>query len=415
MSSLGGVVDAGSSLRDVVHRAHARMALISVSLAALLLMLAGLVALRVLMVNNLELVGRSLAYTVEAAVVFGDRGEASSILARMVSGEGVSQAMVLDAQGKVFVAWTKDSTHLRARVGRALAEWTRLPLAVAPIHENQAAVGQVVLRSDGQGLLTFVATGALALIVCLALAGGVGVLLSRRMLRDIVVPLQDLARVAREARRDRALDQRVPPARIAELRSLGDDFNALLQELELRQAQLERQNRELAHRAHHDSLTGLPNRAYFEPRLSAAIDAVQASDEALAVLFLDNDHFKQINDQHGHAVGDALLVEVAQRVRAQLRETDVVARIGGDEFAVLLAPVRGADDALRIADKILDAMETPLAISNWVSLAPSVSIGVAIFPEHGQTTAELLRSADTAMYHAKTRRRGTRHVATTTQ
>lgn len=405
-------VSAQSSLRDVVHRAHLRMAVISVALAALMLVLAGLLVLRVYMVSNLHLVARSLAYTVEAAVVFGDRPEASDILARMVAHEGVAQATVRDRQDRVFVHWEQGSGNLPARLGEVLVRWMRLPVTVAPIHYDGAPVGQVVLRSDGQGLLQFLAIGGLALLVCLALSAAVGMVLSRRMLRDIVTPLQHLARVARAVHRERALGQRVPAARIAELRELGDDFNALLHELEARHAQLEQQNAALAHKAHHDSLTGLSNRAYFEQRLQSALEEARMTEGALAVLFLDNDHFKQINDVHGHAAGDALLVAVGQRIRAQLRETDVVARLGGDEFAVLLAPVRGADDAVRIADKIIQAMAAPVLLDGGGRLQPSVSIGVAIFPGHGLSVPALLQAADAAMYHAKISCRGTRHVAT---
>ena len=400
-----------SSLRDVVHRAHLGMALVSVALAGVLLMVLGLAVLRVYMGNNLHLVARSLAYTVEAALIFGDRQEADDILARMMANEGVAQARVLDAKDAVFVQWSQPADSMRGPLGESVARWMLRP-AVVPIRYEGAQVGQVELRSDGQGLLRFLSLGLLALLVCLAVSGAVGMVLSRRMLRDIVTPLQALARVARAVHRDRALGQRVPPARIAELRELGDDFNALLQELEARHAQLEQQNATLAHKAHHDSLTGLPNRAYFEQRLGTAIEEARAADGAMAVLFLDNDHFKQINDNFGHAAGDAILVTVAQRVRAQLRETDLVARLGGDEFAVLLAPVRGVDDAARIAEKIIQSMAAPVVLGEGDRWTPSVSIGVALFPEHGQTAPELLSAADAAMYHVKSHCRGTSHVAT---
>ena len=400
-----------SSLRGEVQRAHRRMAVISVSLAALFLVLAGVVALRVYLVQNLDLMARSLAYTVEAAVVFNDRAEASDILARLVQTERVAQATVFDAKEQVFVQWQQTNHALRARVGEILGRWMWLPNATAPVLSDGSEVGRVVLRSDGQGLLQFLGTGALAVLVCLALAASVSMVLTRQLLRDIVTPLQHLARVARAARHDRALDQRVPPARIAELNSLGDDFNALLQELETRYVRLEHQNATLTHKAQHDSLTGLPNRDYLEGRMHTAIQEARANNGSMAVLFVDSDHLKEVNDQYGHSAGDRMLVTVAQRIRSQLRETDLVARIGGDEFAVLLAPLRGEADALRIADKILRAMEEPLVLETQEHLDPSVSIGISIFPAHGVTASELLRAADAAMYHAKSSARGTCQVA----
>lgn len=409
---LPAALPAPASLREVVHRAHLKMALIAVLLAALMLVLAGLLVLRSYVVSNLHLVARSLAYTVEAAVVFGDRPEASTILQRMVASEGVAQATVYGPRDQVFLEWEQSHGGVGDAMGHSLARWMQLPAAVAPIHADGTAVGRVVLHSDGQGLLQFLAIGVLVLLVCLAFSAAVGIVLSQRMLQDIVAPLQALARVARAVHRDRDLGQRVPAARIAELRELGDDFNALLQELEARHAQLEHQNAALAHQAFHDSMTGLPNRAFFEQRLQMALDGAQLTGASLAVLFLDSDHFKQINDRHGHAAGDALLVTIAQRVQAQLRETDVVARLGGDEFAVLLAPVRGASDAVGVAGKIIASMQTALLLDSGVRLQPSVSIGVAMFPQHGADAPALLEAADTAMYHAKQRRRGSCHVAT---
>lgn len=400
-----------STLSGVVRRAHRRMAWVSVAVAGTLVLLAGVVALRVYIDTNLQLVTRSLAYTVEAAVVFGDRENIRNTLDTMLADEGVAHARVLDARGSVLVQWHHPNQGVAGRTGEWLARHMLTDPQVGMIRNDGQLVGSVELSGDGQGLLGFLLTGMAALLVCMAISGAAGVLLSRRMLSDIVTPLQSLAEVARAARHERDLTLRVPPARIVELRALGDDFNSLLDELQQRQAQLQLQNTALAHQANHDSLTGLPNRAYFEQRLQAVLQQAQLEAGIFAVLFLDNDHFKQVNDTHGHEAGDALLVAVAQRIRSQLRESDLVARLGGDEFAVLLAPVRGADDATRIADKIIQAMASPLVLASGRPLWPSVSIGVAVYPLHGQDMVALLRSADTAMYHAKAHGRGTRHVA----
>ena len=397
-----GAVDAPSSLRGVVRRAHLGMALVAMALAGSLLLLAGLVALRVHMASNLQLVARSVAYTVEAAVVFKDAEDAQQTLARMLAHEGVAQALVRDAQGAVFAQWQGAQPGLRARMGQALARLALLAPAVAPIQYEGGTVGEVQLHGDGQGLLNFVLSGLAALLACTAVSGAVGVLLSRRMLRDMVTPLQALAQVAGAVRRDRAVGLRVPSARLAELRALGDDFNALLDELERREALLEQKNAELTHRALHDSLTGLPNRAYFEQHLQAAIERARGGGgEPMALLFLDCDRFKQVNDTHGHAAGDALLVEVARRVRAQLRPGDVAARLGGDEFAVVMAPPAREEDAARMAARVAAAMREPLALAGGVALQPRISVGVAMFPGQGRDMESLLKAADTAMYDAK--------------
>ncbi len=400
-----------STLGGVVRRAYRRMAWVSVTVAGTLVLLAGAVALRVYIDNNLRLVARSLAYTVEAAVVFGDRENIRHTMDTMLAGEGVAHARVLDSRGSVLAQWRHGDQGLVGEVGVWLGRHMLSDPAVGVIRNDGQLAGRVELSGDGRGLLEFLLSGIAVLLVCMAISGAAGVLLSRRMLSDIVTPLQSLAEVARAARHERDLTLRVPPARIVELQALGDDVNSLLDELQQRQVQLQMQNTALTHQANHDSLTGLPNRAFFEQRLQAVLQQAQVEPGIFAVLFLDNDHFKQVNDTHGHEVGDALLVAVAQRIRTQLRESDLVARLGGDEFAVLLAPVRGADDATRIADKIIHAVGSPLVLDSGRQLLPSVSIGVAVYPIHGQDMVALLRAADAAMYRAKAHCRGTRHVA----
>ena len=132
-----------------------------------------------------------------------------------------------------------------------------------------------------------------------------------------------------------------------------------------------------------------------------ALRSAAKINEKVAVLFLDSDRFKVINDNFGHAAGDAVLVAVANRVRAQLREDDLVARLGGDEFAILLAPLHNPEDAQRIADQIIASMDVPITLPDHSQVLTSLSIGIAIYPEHGATPGTLLNAADAAMYQAK--------------
>lgn len=390
-----------SSLHAVIRRAHMRMAGVAIALAVVLLLLVSTAVLRLYLNNNLQLVARSLAYTVEASLVFGDRDEGNRVLGQMLEGEGVSLAEVRDAQGALFVSWATGRSGLADRLGESLAAGLRLLPAVAEVQQDGRRIGAVVLRSNGAGLVRFLCAGALVVLLCIALSAFVGMRLSRRMLSDIAEPLQDMARVARAVRHERSMEQRVAPARIAELRALGDDFNALLSELQARHERLEQQNSLLARQARRDSLTGLYNRAYFEQGLVLALAGATQSGQELAVLFLDNDRFKQVNDCHGHAAGDSLLKTVGLRLQAQVRKTDVVARLGGDEFAVLLCPVRGMTDVQQVVDKILDAMQEALVLPDGTVLQPSLSVGVALFPTNGRSVTELMAYADQAMYEAK--------------
>lgn len=156
----------------------------------------------------------------------------------------------------------------------------------------------------------------------------------------------------------------------------------------------------IAYLAHHDALTGLLNRLSLNSRLAQALATAQREEHALAVMFIDMDRFKQINDQHGHAVGDDLLIDVARRITGIVRQSDIVARLGGDEFVVALTEVERPEAAARVAEKLLYALAEPYLINDH-SLRSTPSIGVALYPSDGTEVNELLKQADTAMYHAK--------------
>jgi diguanylate cyclase (GGDEF)-like protein len=153
----------------------------------------------------------------------------------------------------------------------------------------------------------------------------------------------------------------------------------------------------------------------FEERLSHALADADQRGTSVAVLFMDSNGFKQINDRLGHAAGDAVLVNIAARVKDLLREEDLVARLGGDEFAVLLTSVRTLVDAQHIADAIAETVLRPMLLPGGDRIATSLSIGIALYPQHAGNAAALLQNADTAMYRAKRNRMGGWEVALTGQ
>jgi diguanylate cyclase (GGDEF)-like protein/PAS domain S-box-containing protein len=163
---------------------------------------------------------------------------------------------------------------------------------------------------------------------------------------------------------------------------------------------------QLRHLATHDSLTGLPNRILFHDRLQMAIKKNHRKKEKVAVLFVDLDHFKQINDSLGHHVGDKLLLLVAKRLQTLLREGDTIARMGGDEFNILLDEISNSETLIDISEKLIHAFIEPFMIDTH-RLYTTLSIGISIYPDDGTTTEILLKNADTAMYRAKNDGRNT--------
>jgi diguanylate cyclase (GGDEF)-like protein len=163
--------------------------------------------------------------------------------------------------------------------------------------------------------------------------------------------------------------------------------------------------------AHSDALTGLPNRRLFMDRMQQAINSAKRTNSILAIMFIDLDKFKPINDELGHEVGDLILKEVALRLKSSLRESDTAARIGGDEFVVLLPALETSEYVLAVAEKIRLALEKPFeAVGKQLSI--SCSIGIALYPEHGTDTQILVKNADAAMYQAKSEGRNTIRIFT---
>jgi two-component system cell cycle response regulator len=171
-------------------------------------------------------------------------------------------------------------------------------------------------------------------------------------------------------------------------------------EVRLLYKELQNYSKQLEQRALHDSTTGLPNRYLFDDRLTRAIALAKRHNWTLAVMFLDLDRFKCINDTHGHAVGDEVLKAVAERLLQHARDEDTVCRNGGDEFLCLLMNPLGSENIERIADILLNTIGQPIDMGD-LQLVIKASIGIAVFPDDGTTGEQLIRNADTAMYRAK--------------
>ncbi len=162
---------------------------------------------------------------------------------------------------------------------------------------------------------------------------------------------------------------------------------------------------QMTHTAHHDVVTGLPNRLLLNDRITQSIALAHRQSRPFAVLFLDLDHFKNINDSLGHAGGDELLQSVSTRLLACVRGSDTVSRQGGDEFAILLPEITHAEDAATCATKILAALNAPYVIGVR-TVHVGASIGISLYPRDGEDSETLIKNADMAMYHAKARGRG---------
>jgi diguanylate cyclase (GGDEF)-like protein/PAS domain S-box-containing protein len=171
-------------------------------------------------------------------------------------------------------------------------------------------------------------------------------------------------------------------------------------------SQLKRSEAKLDYLAHHDPLTDLPNRLLMQSRIQHAIERAARSRCHLALLFIDLDRFKNVNDSLGHPAGDELLAAIAKRLRSRLREVDTLARLGGDEFVLLIEEMSVPEDAAIVAQMLIDLLTAPFSLSQGREIYIGASIGISVFPDDGRTVTELIQHSDVAMYQAKEAGRG---------
>ncbi|MBT9596486.1 MAG: diguanylate cyclase [Vitreoscilla sp.] len=225
------------------------------------------------------------------------------------------------------------------------------------------------------------------------------VLLAALLARALTRPLNQMVDAVRRMA-DGAAGGRLPSARQDEIGLLARSIENMQQQIRAQFATLEQKQGELDRLASHDSLTGLHNRRFFLDRLDHALAHAKRTNGQLALLFIDLDHFKTINDELGHAAGDHVLRTLAQRLKHVVREVDTVARIGGDEFIVLLDEIADIDGVTRVAHKVLDVLLQPVRRGD-ADLVLGASIGASRYPSDGTGTTELIAAADQAMYRAK--------------
>jgi diguanylate cyclase (GGDEF)-like protein len=334
--------------------------------------------------------------------------------------------LVMTAAAMVEPLWTLDEKGTRAAALRAIEEPSVLslkltenrPLAAptvlaksgavagqgvamkAPISREGEVLGELEIWFDPAQIERLLADRRSANIELAALQVLLSVAVLMAVLyRRLLAPIQRLKRQASEI----ALRAEVAPVqwdRRDELGELGEHLNDVHAQIDGLFGQLEAQKAELEKVALHDPLTALPNRALFRELTRSAVAAAQRDGGRLALLFIDLDRFKAVNDTWGHAAGDALLVAVAERLRGAVRAADVVCRHSGDEFTVLLRDASDWSEVAATADRLLKEIEKPAALGPGKA-GVSASIGVALFPDDATDHETLVRHADTAMYAAK--------------
>lgn len=394
------------TLRGMLSRGHLRLVLFAVTLASVSLIVSGLYTLRGYAADNVILSARTLAYSVEPALVFEDRVAARELIDQIGATRSLARVEIADARGAPFLRWEgaggSDSAMLN---GLARIMW------LGPVRQDITfrgqTVGSVTVTGSVESIVRYALSGLVIALCCLGITVIATRILARRLQESIAGPFDRVAEIAHEASNERRLSNRLDPTGVVEIDRFASDFNALIAELESWHATLTSENAELSRRADHDPLTGLGNRARFERLLEAAIKVAEKSGKQVAMLYIDCDGFKEINDRHGHDVGDVVICTIAERLRRSIREKDRVFRLGGDEFAVVLDNLTSLDAVERVAARMRASMEEPVMVALGIEHRLTLSIGQASYPADGNSPRLLVRVADQRMYRVK---RGVRTI-----
>ncbi|WP_417225685.1 EAL domain-containing protein [Amphritea sp.] len=368
-------------------------------------------------IENLRSQADIISNNSTAALTFGDSDSVRMTLESLENVKSIVLAVVYDADKQIFAQYSPNNAPIPALPDDLEGDIDGALYIIRPVSLDQETVGFTLLLTDLSYLKNrqFDQIGIAFVVFLLSLI--VALLLSSVAQNIITRPITELASTARKITRTRNYKLRVRNRSEDEIGSLATDFNRMLEQIQSREnelqdarqllenkvrqrtAELLRLTEQLEHQAFHDNLTGLPNRSTFDDKLNTAISYANRQDEQLAVMFLDLDRFKDINDTLGHDMGDQLLIELSSRLKKCLRGSDTLARFGGDEFAVLTLNT-SQNHAADIAAKLIEEIKEPVVIDG-LNLQVTTSIGVSIYPQDGRDATTLVKHADTAMYSSK--------------
>ena len=354
-----------------------------------------------LLQNRLATLADVVGQNSTAAISFNDSTAAREVLQALSAEPPIVAGCLYDQTGRLFASYQREGQpqFCPAALSRVAPD-EQHSIVVRSILRHKEAVGTIFLSSDLSGVerrrkkLLMLAGG----LLCFAIT--VGTVSGSLLQRKISQPITDLVQAMKEVEANHDFTARVAVQGVDDIAQLGTGFNTMLSELEQRDLAKNNAEAKLQYQALYDELTGLPNRRLLADRLSHTLATARRAQHIAALLYIDLDGFKLVNDSLGHAVGDLLLSQVSIRLQSRVRAADTLARLGGDEFVVVLAHLRGNEEAAMVAEKLLEALTLPFMIEGQ-KITISASIGISIFPETATDADGLLQQADSAMYAAK--------------
>lgn len=383
------------------------------------------ISYRIYISNDIRAQARIVAKNIASPLIFQDHRSARETLEGLESNQRIQAVAVFTADQQLFSMYQKNDSdqsnlldefkqlqHKEAH-HRALYQslhkaalyqslLSAYPVLEEPIVVDHQRVGAVIIQSDLLAMFEHIRFLALLVLIVALLTLGMAIVLGMQFQRLITAPIDALLGAMQQVTLNQDYAHRIPETGNDELGQLMHGFNQMLTEIEIRDQSLFERQQQLDQLAHYDSLTGLANRPMLMDRLHQALHQARRYHQKLAILFIDLDGFKEINDTLGHKAGDELLKQVAARLNSIVRGSDTIARLGGDEFTICLHNVASAESACIVASKVVELYAEPFTLEG-ASCRITGSVGVSLYPHDAETVEALMKAADTAMYQAKQR------------
>jgi len=350
------------------------------------------------MIQNAEAQAEIIGSNVAAATAFADPESAQEILQALHASPDIIQAVLFLPNGRPLASYARSGASPLDTRWAPDAEGSYVRRQVIVVERNvrlkENTVGWLAMETSMQPLVDRLNLYLLVNFFAMMLGFAIAYPLSRRLKESITKPLSDLMAVANQVTTNQ--DYR----REHQVNDSDDEVGKLSRAFDGMLSSIHERDLKLSHMAYYDNVTGLNNRHYFMERLEQVVDNSLRYGTNCCLMFIDLDNFKTVNDTHGHEVGDELLRDVSRALQNVLRDTDVVCRIGGDEFAVIIENNKGMKGPCLLARKIIRKLSAPITLQG-LELQIGASIGLASCPDTATNVSDLLRNADTAMYWAK--------------
>ena len=358
-----------------------------------------------------------LADNIRPSILKNDLLAVSNVLASVEYNDKIRQTFALDTSWNLIGAFHKGNDFLQKRQSINLIKehqnlWEDdFYYSVVPILDESVQLGHLVVVASLYDFYIRMLINSFYIVLILIFAFALTYKLRKIFQESILQPISQLDAITSEIINTKNMLHDIPSFNDDEIGDLAKNFRHMINELNTYHAQLNKQKNVLSFQATHDALTDLPNRVLFNDRLNQSIYKAKRQHEKFALLFIDLDQFKEVNDTFGHGYGDKLLQKVGKRLKSVIREEDTLARLGGDEFTIIMSNFHGDFSPSILAQKILDILQLPI-IMNEDQSHISCSIGISIYPDDGTEASELIKHADIAMYRSKLSGRNNYHFYT---